>query len=78
MRRLLLALSLLASAVSIAFAVLAVQWRHGRSAGPGAPSGIEALAFPLALLLFLVFEVPAVTVVLALWRAYLTVRRRPG
>jgi hypothetical protein len=77
-QRLLLALSVLASVASVGFSVLAMDWRHGRAARTGSPSGIAALAFPLALLLFLVLEVPAVTVALALWRAYLAVRRRPG
>lgn len=73
---LLCALSVLASAASVAFPVYALDLRDAGPPGTGPPDGITALAFPLALLLFLILEVPVVAAVVALWKAYLSVRRR--
>ena len=76
---LLCALSVLASVVSVGFPVFALDLRDARPPTAGPPDGITALAFPLALLFFLILEVPVVAAVLALWRAYLSVRRHgPG
>ena len=72
---LLCGLSVLASAASVGFPVLAVSLRDARAARSGVPDGISALAFPVALLLFLIFEVPVIAAGLGLWRAFLSVRR---
>lgn len=66
---------MLASAVSAGFPVLAVTLRNARAGRAGGPDGISALAFPLALLLFLILEVPAIAAGLGLWRAFFSVRR---
>lgn len=73
---LLCGLSMLASAASVGLPVLAVNLRDARLARSGGPDGVSALAFPVALLLFLVLEVPVVVAGLALWRAFLSVRRQ--
>ena len=72
---LLCGLSLLASAASVGFPVLVVNLRDARGARSAVPDGISALAFPVALLLFLVFEIPVIAAGLGLWRAFLSVRR---
>jgi hypothetical protein len=73
---LLCGLSLLTSAASIGFPVLAVDLRDVRGVSSGVPDGISALAFPVALLLFLVLEIPVIAAGLGLWRAFLAVRRQ--
>lgn len=72
---LLCGLSVLASAVSVGFPVFAVNLRDASAAGAGVPDGISALAFPLALLIFLILEIPVLAAGLGLWRAFLSVRR---
>ena len=56
--------------------MLAVNLRDARGARAGVPDGISALAFPVALLLFLVLEIPVIAAGLGLWRAFLAVRRQ--
>jgi hypothetical protein len=65
----------LASAVSVGFPVFAVNLRDARAARAGGPDGISALAFPVALLIFLILEIPVIAAGLGLWRAFLSVRR---
>ena len=69
-------MSVLASAASVGFPVVAVSLRDARATQSGVPDGISALAFPLALLLFLILEVPVVAAGLGLWRAFFSVRRQ--
>jgi hypothetical protein len=73
---LLLGLSVLATGAAIVlFCYLINLWVAGYSGG-GNPTSISALAFPLAMLVFLVFETPAVIVSGLFWVAYRAAIRR--
>ncbi len=75
---LLFALAVLVTAVTAAFLGYLINlWVAGHSAG-GNPADISALSFPLALLFFLVSQIPALTVATVLWWAYFTARARTG
>jgi hypothetical protein len=75
---LLLGLSVLATGAAIVlFCYLINLWVAGYSGG-GNPASISALAFPLAMLVFLVFEIPAVIVSGLFWVAYRAASARSG
>jgi hypothetical protein len=73
---LLLALAVLATAGVAGFLGYLIDlWASGYSGG-GNPADISTLSLPLALLFFLIFEIPALTVAAAFWLAYRAVRAR--
>jgi hypothetical protein len=73
---LLFGLFVLASAAAIVlFCYLVGLWVAGYSGGSN-PTSISALAFPLAMLFFVFFEIPAVIVSVLLWVAYRAAFRR--
>jgi hypothetical protein len=75
---LLLGLSVLASGAAIVLLCYLVSlWVAGYSGGHN-PTSISALAFPLAMLFFVLFEVPAVIVSVLLWLAYRAASARSG